>query len=102
MLKGNMDAQNDLLSQIAVSGLSNNGSTLILGAWDTTTSTYSSIEILPFGYQPGSGIQIKTYPDIAANTGTNNPADTNPQPEATPQPETIPQPYPVYQPGYPN
>jgi hypothetical protein len=65
LLAGDLDSQNAIISQVAAS-LANTGSSIQLGDWDATTGTYSSIEILSAGQDPGNGIPIKVYPDANA------------------------------------
>jgi hypothetical protein len=90
LLKGDMDSQNAILSQVAA-GLQNEaGAKLRLGDWDAGAGTYSSIEILPAGAEPGTGIQIKTYP---GDPQQPEPPKPEPQPEP-PKPESGPHPHP--------
>ena len=74
-LAGNLDAQNDMLSQIAQNHTNGVGADILLGDWDATKGTYSSVEVLPVGSAPGTGSPIQTYPDAP-----------QPQPDA-PQPQ---------------
>jgi hypothetical protein len=77
-LAGNMDAQNELLSQIAQNYTKGVGADLLLGDWDATKGTYSTIEVLPVGSQPGTGSPISTFPDA--------PPPADPPPEQPPTP----------------
>jgi hypothetical protein len=61
-LKGDMEAQNQVLSQVSASHQDDSASQLKLGDWDAEKGTYSSIEVLPAGSDPGTGISIHTYP----------------------------------------
>lgn len=64
-LKGDLDSQNRMLAQIAASRQqgTGTGTDLVLGDWDADKGTYSKIEVLPAGAQPGTGINIRVYPD---------------------------------------
>lgn len=77
-LKGDMDAQMDLISQVVANHEAGTGTDLVLGEWDAEAGTYKSIEVLPPGAEKGTGIQIKTYPD-ADPTQKPDQSDNNPK-----------------------
>ncbi len=62
-LKGDLDAQNNMLAQIATNHQAGTGTDLSLGDWDATKGTYSKVEVLPAGADPGTGIAIRVYPE---------------------------------------
>ncbi|MBX9694772.1 MAG: hypothetical protein K2Z81_20460, partial [Cyanobacteria bacterium] len=89
-LKGDMESQNELLTQV-VGNNYEGGVELRLGEWDPEAGQFKSIEMLPEGAEPGTGIQIKTYPDTAPVKDKPAPAPA-PQPEDRPPPPALPVP----------
>ncbi len=77
-LRGNLDAQNILLSMVDSNDKKGSASDLKLGEWNPATGTYDSAEILPALTDPGKGIDISTFDNVDAPAPADFIDTTNP------------------------